>query len=259
MGKAKYVFRMDDISYDMDFDKFFRFKELLDKFRVKPLIGVIPANKNHKFIEFGNQGKRKNEEEFWQIVKELNWEWGWVIALHGYDHVYLSRNTGLLKYQRKSEFAGVEVEEQYRKISEGKRLLEKKGLKISAFMAPAHTFDRNTLEVLKRNDLDVVTDGFGVYSYKKRGITFVPQLFARPRKMPIGLYTFCFHTNTMDEKDFIEAERFLSRNWRDVISFEEAIKISADSLPKRALNLLVFLAMYFRMTLRLIFQKKGRH
>lgn len=32
---------------------------------------------------------------------------GWHIALHGYDHVYISENSGLEPFNNKSEFAGL--------------------------------------------------------------------------------------------------------------------------------------------------------
>ena len=37
---------MDDITPDMDWGKFLRLKELCDLYQVKPLIGVVPDNKD---------------------------------------------------------------------------------------------------------------------------------------------------------------------------------------------------------------------
>ena len=42
----KITIRMDDITPDMDWAKFLRFKELCDLYQVKPLIGVVPANQD---------------------------------------------------------------------------------------------------------------------------------------------------------------------------------------------------------------------
>ena len=44
----KITIRMDDITPDMDFEKFTRFKTILDKHGIKPLIGVVPDNKDKK-------------------------------------------------------------------------------------------------------------------------------------------------------------------------------------------------------------------
>ena len=42
----KIAIRLDDITPDMDKKSFERFKALLDKYKVKPLIGVVPDNKD---------------------------------------------------------------------------------------------------------------------------------------------------------------------------------------------------------------------
>ena len=41
----KIAVRLDDITPDMDWQRFFRFKALLDQYQVKPLIGVVPDNR----------------------------------------------------------------------------------------------------------------------------------------------------------------------------------------------------------------------
>ena len=45
----KIAIRMDDITPDMDWAKFLRFKELCDLYQVKPLIGVVPAYSESAF------------------------------------------------------------------------------------------------------------------------------------------------------------------------------------------------------------------
>ena len=42
----KIAVRLDDITPDMDWQRFFRFKALLDQYQVKPLIGVVPDNRD---------------------------------------------------------------------------------------------------------------------------------------------------------------------------------------------------------------------
>ncbi|MDR3541191.1 MAG: DUF2334 domain-containing protein [Desulfosporosinus sp.] len=254
MGKAKYIFRLDDISWKMNFSNFNRFREILEKSNIKPLIGVIPANKDAGLIKAATSSGI-GEKEFWEMLYRLHRECGWNIALHGYDHVYISKKAGLLKVHFRSEFAGLGEEEQNQKILQGKKILEEKGLRVAAFMAPAHTFDQTTEMVLERNGITVVTDGYGIYPYKKRGITFVPQLFARPRKMPFGVYTFCFHPNSMTDEEFERVERFIDQNSSDIISFEEAAKILADDVFKKTINIGVRLAMYGRALIRLMYNK----
>ena len=74
---------------------------------------------------------------------------GWCLALHGYDHVYLSGSGGLNPVNARSEFAGLPLEAQKEKISAGLALLREQGIEPRVFFAPSHTFDENTLTALK--------------------------------------------------------------------------------------------------------------
>ena len=44
----KISIRMDDITPDMDWARFMRFKALCDQYNIKPLIGVVPDNNDAK-------------------------------------------------------------------------------------------------------------------------------------------------------------------------------------------------------------------
>ena len=62
----KIVIRMDDIAPNMDMGKFRRFKRLLDEYKIQPLIGVIPENKDEKLMidtEEDSSGSEKDEME----------------------------------------------------------------------------------------------------------------------------------------------------------------------------------------------------
>ena len=83
----KIAIRMDDITPDMDWVKFEKFKAILDKHGVKPLIGVVPDNKDVKL--------KKNEprKDFWEYIKSLQND-GWIVAMHGFNHVYTTKESG---------------------------------------------------------------------------------------------------------------------------------------------------------------------
>ena len=91
---------MDDITPAMDREKFYRFKELLDKHGIKPLIGVVPECKDEKL------DISEPIENFWNFVKDLQ-NSGWVVAMHGFNHVYTTKEAGIFPIGGKSEFAGV--------------------------------------------------------------------------------------------------------------------------------------------------------
>ena len=42
----KIAVRLDDITPDMDWERFLAVKKLLDRYKIKPLIGVIPDNRD---------------------------------------------------------------------------------------------------------------------------------------------------------------------------------------------------------------------
>ena len=52
----KIAVRMDDITPDMDWEKFLAFKEILDAHDIKPLIGVVPDNKDENLHRAGEAG-----------------------------------------------------------------------------------------------------------------------------------------------------------------------------------------------------------
>ena len=71
---------MDDITPDMDWRKFDRFKALLDQYGIKPLIGVVPDNKD------ANLCKDAPKADFWERIIQIQQQ-GWIIAMQGYHHV----------------------------------------------------------------------------------------------------------------------------------------------------------------------------
>lgn len=216
---AKYIFRLDDICENMNWENYNRVKHIFVKYNIKPIIGVIPNNQDKGFLKYP-----ESSFNFWSEVYDLQNIKGWNIALHGYSHVYESKNSGILKTNNFSEFAGLPKYKQCEKIQKGIQIFNKQGIRIDAFMAPAHSFDRITMECLKENGINVITDGYSLYPYCEDGILFVPQLLSKPRKMPFGIYTWCLHTNSMSNKAIDELEIFIKNNKDDIISFSEAKK-----------------------------------
>ena len=138
--------RLDDITPDMDWERFYRFKALLDKYQIKPLIGVVPDNRDEN-LRAKAQGA---PEDFWACIRQLR-DQGWQIAMHGFRHIYATKKGGLFPLNDFSEFAGLPFEEQRRMLLEGKRILEEGGIRTELFMAPAHSYDGNTIRALKQS------------------------------------------------------------------------------------------------------------
>ena len=79
---SKYLLRLDDACETMSREKWNRVEKLLDKYKIKPLVGVIPFNQdtNLKIDSF--------DYEFWKKVKD--WEKKeWEIGPVSYTHLTL--------------------------------------------------------------------------------------------------------------------------------------------------------------------------
>ena len=126
--------RLDDITPDMDWDKFYQFKEILDTYGIRPLIGVVPKNQDE------NLALNPWKEGFWDEIKTLQHQ-GWIVAMHGVNHVYDSKKGGMFPLNDFSEFAGHSLEIQMEKIKRGKGILQEKGIETDFFMTPAHTYE----------------------------------------------------------------------------------------------------------------------
>lgn len=230
---AKYIFRLDDVSWDMNYENFERVKKLFIKYGIRPLIGIIPWNEDEKLKRQTGE-RRLSEAEFWSIISDLVQNRKWDVALHGYNHVYLNNNSGILGINNRSEFAGVSYECQSERIEKGKKILEDHSIDIAAFMAPAHSFDTNTLRALRANGIAVITDGIASWPYYMQGVLFVPAQWAIPFKKWMGYHTFCLHVNGWGEKHFMRLEKFLMKRKDDCISFSEVVsKINIDNCKKR--------------------------
>jgi hypothetical protein len=203
---AKYILRLDDACPTMDVAKWDRIEKICDKFLIRPIIAVVPNNKDKKLI------KNTIDINFWNKVRIWQNK-GWHIALHGHDHIYISNSSGLVPFNNKSEFAGVNLKIQLEKIQKGISIFEKEGVKIKIWVAPSHTFDQNTLKALKLgSDIDIISDGISLSPFKRFGFKWLPQTIWHFRKMPFGLWTACSHPNEMTENDIDDLERFIQNN-----------------------------------------------
>lgn len=194
--------RLDDITADMNWEKFLRFKDLMDRFGVKPLLGIVPDNHDPKLRV------DPPREDFWDYVKERRDKDGWVLCMHGCHHVYTTEKGGMLPLNRQSEFAGVPYEEQRDLLRKGRDTLLQHGIEPGLFMAPAHSYDLNTLMALRSLGFTGLTDGFGDRPYLYSELIFYPISYRKSDslKKSGGVTTFVVHCNTLEEKDFAAYE-----------------------------------------------------
>lgn len=219
----KIAIRLDDITPDMDWEKFRRFEALLDKYGVAPLIGIVPDNQDPNLMRNPKLQDFEQQIQHWKQKK-------WVLAMHGWKHIYTTKKGGLFPLNRFSEYAGISMEKQREMIFDGKEKLKAMGIDTNIFMAPAHSFDKNTVTVLKEAGFRYITDGFGDRPYEWKGITFLPIAFHKSKdlKKNGGYTTLVVHTNTMNEGDFENFEKILEAYKDKLISYGEYLEVPAE-------------------------------
>jgi len=210
--KTKCMIRLDDITPDMDWERFYQAKEIFDRYQICPLIGVVPDNNDETLH------KEERKEEFWDIIRTLQ-NVGWTVAQHGTYHCYETNDSGILGINPFSEFAGLPYEVQLQKLQTGRGILEENGIRTDIFMAPGHTYDKNTLKALSECGFVVITDGLSSKPYMEEGILCIPCRL-RGLKTPNGIDTICLHTNLMNDQDMDELEAFCKANRDVIVSFE---------------------------------------
>ena len=213
---SQYILRLDDASDYMDITNWQRMEDLLDKYNVKPLVGIIPDNRDDSLV-----GLYPQNIEFWDKV--LQWkEKGWELAMHGCYHRYTTENGGINPVNNRSEFAGVTLEKQRGMIRHGVDVLRSHDIEPHIFFAPSHTFDENTLLALKKeSEIRIISDTVANDVYYWNGFYFVPQQSGRTRNLPFRVCTFCYHPNTMKDSDFERLELFLRLYVSNFVSFSD--------------------------------------
>lgn len=204
---SRYILRLDDASDYMDLEKWTRMERLLDKHQIKPIFGIILKNSDESLVS-----KYERNPDFWSLMH--GWmEKGWIPAMHGYEHRYVTKDGGANPVNKRSEFAGLSYEEQAEKIRQGYQILAENNIKPGIFFAPSHTFDENTLEAIKaETPIRIISDTVAWDVYKKGDFWFIPQQSGSVRRLPFRTVTFCYHPNTKSEKAFEELENFLGKN-----------------------------------------------
>lgn len=205
----QYLIRLDDASEYMDVEKWNKVAAVLNKYRVRPIFGIIPNNRDPKMT-----GAYVQNKSFWDTAHRWIGQ-GWIPALHGYDHKYITSDGGINPVNNYSEFAGVPYDEQAMKMREGYRILLEHDIRPDIFFAPAHTYDENTILALKsETDIRCISDTVAWDLYKKDEITYIPLLAGRIRRIPIRVATFCYHPNTMNDNDIRRMDEDIYRNLR---------------------------------------------
>lgn len=237
---SKFIIRLDDACPTMCKKKWKRIEKILLKYNIKPLVAVIPDNKD-KELYFN-----KKDNEFWKKVnywRKINWD----IGIHGYSHINNTNSSGLLGVNNKSEFSNLSYNEQKRIILKSFNFFKKKKIDLNYWIAPFHSFDKTTIKALKElNPKIIISDGFSFRPFSYLGLRWIPQQLWKFYNIPFGVWTICLHPNYMKNEDFIKINNILKNNSKKFIS----VKKIDSKFPKKNIFDDAF-EFLFRITLKL--------
>ena len=222
------LIRIDDIAANMNWANMNKCEVLFDKYGIKPLLGVIPDNRDEELYAY------EKNDNFWNQVRAWQKK-GWEISMHGFSHVYDQETykKDYFGYGGRSEFYGHDYLSQELKIKKGLQIFNEKGVKIRSFFAPNHTYDKNTFSALKKLGIKNIIDGYGLIPYSENNLNFIPQLFYKEIMLPFGIQSTQLHLNYWNEKDYNNFEVFISKNNDKIINFEACLeKINNNYLTK---------------------------
>lgn len=213
---ARYLIRLDDACPTMNRTKWGQIEQLLDEYGVRPLVAVVPNNKDPSLVV------DEHDPLFWQKVRSWQ-DKGWETAMHGETHLMHKTYEGqILPYYSRSEFTGLNLSEQCEKLGNAQEIFSKEGVQVKTWVAPAHSFNHLTLKALKKStSIEIISDGIAADIYHDNGFYWVPQQFIRLTPMPFGLWTVCLHPNKMDGRD-IDKFRVSIISLRDcILNFDD--------------------------------------
>ena len=77
------LIRIDDVCENMDWKLMKKLEVLFDTHSIKPVLGVIPNNKDEGFLSF------PRNDNFWDQVRKWQGK-GWEIVQHGNTHIFMT-------------------------------------------------------------------------------------------------------------------------------------------------------------------------
>lgn len=188
----------------MDGRRWQQFEDLFERTGARPLVAVVPDNRDPN-LECG-----RPDPMFWDKVRSWQAK-GWTIAMHGYQHLMHHTDAEMvLPFYRRSEFAGLGYDAQAEKIRRSWELFVGQGIEPTVWIAPAHCFDRLTLEAIRNETpIRIVSDGIARDQYFEDGFYWVPQQLWNPTEKSSGLWTICLHPNTITGEQFARLSELL--------------------------------------------------
>jgi predicted deacetylase len=218
---GRYLIRIDDVCPTIDWPAWEAFEAALAENGVKPIVAVIPDNKDPEFMT------GPADPGFWERVRR--WQAaGWGIGVHGFEHRRLTEDGGLMGLNARSEFAGLSAAEQRGRLEKALAVFARERVRPDAWVAPWHSFDEQTRALLREMGVGVISDGFALNPYRDAdGTVWVPQQLWNPRPMPFGVWTVCWHYSDWRPEALPATRRTLAAFRGSYMSLAEAVELGA--------------------------------
>lgn len=246
---AKFLIRFDDICPTQNWKTWQEVEKILIEEDVKPILAVIPDNQDPRLHE------DLPDERFWERVR--GWQArGWTIGLHGYRHEYVTRDSGIMGVNRYSEFAGLPYEEQKAKLEKAMEIFSREGVRPDVWVAPAHSFDENTIQALVSVGIHTISDGSSLYPHRdSRGVFWVPQQLWNLRPVPFGVWTVCIHYQEEPYTDLAKFRQKIHEYKESITSFPEMVE-TYKQRKKTWLDTVFLRAWLTALRVKMIFRSK---
>jgi peptidoglycan/xylan/chitin deacetylase (PgdA/CDA1 family) len=263
-GKPIIVFfRYDDISGRSSYALERKLIDLFRKHGFSLTVGVIPYVCDRDFHDPAAQGNLELTPQTVKMLREAASDHTVDVALHGYTHQTVrSRDEG-----NYTEFSGVNYEIQEKKLIKGKLMLEKAlQLKISTFIPPFNSYDRNTIRAVEKLGLTYFSANRWGTANESSSLWYLPvtcepsrvrEAVESARTLPdlqpvIGILLHQFDFTDLDKKHGLMsyAEFVRLMDWLDaskdvkVMSLDQAADMLKDLGPRRLLDNRTYLRMF---------------
>jgi hypothetical protein len=250
--RVGYLLRFDDICPSMNWRVWDAVERILLDQQLDPILAVVPDNRDDTLRVSAPDGR------FWDRVR--GWQArGWTIAMHGWQHRFVTKDAGILRVNRYSEFAGLPRHEQERKIRAGVEVFEREGIESVIWIAPAHSFDDVTLQVLSESDFRYISDGFFLLPHVDRfGMTWIPQQLWSFRCRPYGVWTICFHINRWTSTEVLGFKESIKK-YSEKISCFSAVASKYDGRQKNVFDSAAARVYRSAASMKTVMKRLARH
>jgi hypothetical protein len=215
--KARYLVRFDDICPTMNWRVWTEVEKSLIETGIKPILAVVPDNQDEYLkVDVADEG-------FWERVR--GWQArGWAIAVHGYQHVYVTNQAGIIGLNDRSEFAGLPAAEQERKLRDALDIFEREDIRAEIWVAPSHSFDAMTVSIAAQMGLRIISDGLSLFPHvDPGGVLWIPQQLWRFRYVPFGVWTVCCHPNAWTTDQLTGFRRDLRKYREQIVDLQTIV------------------------------------